>query len=168
MRARLNFRVLTIAAAMVGVLLIPATAFAYAPTGDDFITCADGGDLTVECEAGVFDPNTEVDVLVVVNPTLLDTTVTADADGEVSFAFDVPEEHKDGTITITLSGTFDGQPKVLAESVEADDIFEDGAADDDTLADTGFDASLLAIAALAALGLGGAALFVARRSRTSA
>lgn len=155
MRSRVKF--LTLAATVIGLLLIPTVAFAYAPSGDDFITCAAGGDLNVECAAGIFDPNTDVDVLVEAS-VLLDTTVTADANGEIDFAFDVPPEHEDSDIKVTLSGTKNGEAFVLAEVVGE-------ITDGEVIANTGSNAGLLALGAVGAIVIGGGALFMSRRPK---
>lgn len=151
-------KTMILAAAIIGLLLVPATAFAYAPSGDDFITCVAGGDTTVECTAGIFDPNTTVDVLVEINPVLLDTTVTADGNGEINFSFDVPAD-QDGEVTVVLTGTKSGETFVLSEAIAT-------AEGGEVIANAGSDAAVLAIGAFGAIALGGTALFVSRRSRT--
>ena len=153
---RTRSKFLTLAAALVGLLLVPATAFAYAPTGDDFITCVAGGDREVECTAGIFDPGTDVDVEVDVDGTqVLNTTLTADEDGEISFTFDVPED-AEGDVTVDLEGTKNGETFVLSDVIAQADETE-------VIANAGSDASLLAMGAVGAIALGGAALLVTRR-----
>lgn len=156
MRIRLNL--LTLIATVIGLLLVPTVAFAYAPSGDDFITCVAGGDNNVECAAGIFDPNTDVDVLVEAS-TLLDTTVTADDDGEIDFDFDVPPEHEDSEIKVTLSGTKNGEPFVLSEVVGT-------ITDGEVIANAGSNAGLLALGAVGAIAIGGGALYVSKRKHT--
>lgn len=157
MRTRLNL--LTLAAAVVGLLLVPATAFAYAPTGDDFITCVAGGDLNVECAAGIFDPNTDVQVVVTGEAEVLNTVLTADADGEISFDFDVPADHGDGEITVELTGTKNGEAFVLSEAIAR-------VTDGEVIANAGSNAGLLALGAFGAIAIGGGALYVSKRKRT--
>lgn len=158
MRSRLNL--LTLTTAVIGLLLIPATAFAYAPSGDDFITCVAGGDTNIECVAGIFDPGTDVDAEGELNGTMvLDAALTADADGEVSFNFDVPAD-EEGEVTVTLSGTKNGEAFVLSEAIA--NVNSDG----EVIANAGSDAGLLALGAIGAIALGGGALFVSRRKRT--
>lgn len=151
-------KIASLVTAVIGLLLIPATAFAYAPTGDDFITCVAGDDRTVECAAGIFDPNTDVDVLVEINPVLLDTTVTSDANGEIDFAYDVPADQS-GEVTVTLTGTKNGETFVLASTVAT-------ATESEVIANAGSNAGLLALGALGALAIGGGALVASRRKRT--
>jgi LPXTG-motif cell wall-anchored protein len=62
---------------------------------DDEVTCTITGLLGGET----------VDVLVELNPTLLDEAVTADSGGEATFAFAVPEDATDGaSVTISVAG----------------------------------------------------------------
>lgn len=158
MKTRTKFT--SLVAAVIGLLLIPATAFAYAPTGDDFITCVAGGDTNVECVAGIFDPGTEVAAEGEINGTMvLNTTLTADAQGEVSFNFDVPAD-EEGEVTVTLSGTKNGEAFVLSEAIA--NVNAEG----EVIANAGSDAGLLAIGAIGAVALGAAALFASRRKRT--
>lgn len=160
-------RLLTTVLAVMGLLVLPGVAaFAqYAPSGDDFVTCtpdpASPGD-TVECAAGIFDPNTEVDVFVE-GSVLLDTTVTANAEGEVSFAFDIPEDHPLGSYEITLTGTKNGEEFVLQETNPIAAEPASGAASD-RLSDTGSNIVPVVVIALVGLALGGGAL-VATRNR---
>lgn len=153
-------RFLTVLAAVAAMLAIPATAFAYAPSGGDFITCVAGGDNNIECEAGVFDAGSEVEVEATFNGTMvLDATLTANADGEVSFDFDVPDD-EDGEVTVTLRGTFDGETKVLSDAIAT---VEDG----EVIANAGFDSMTLLSMGLGALLLGGGVLAISRRRKSS-
>lgn len=157
-QTRLRFFVTTALAA--ALLLVPTAALAYAPTGDDFVTCVAGGDDNVECVAGIFDPNTEVEVVVEFNGAIvLSETLTADADGEVSFDFDVPTD-EDGEATVTLTGTKNGEPFVLSETVAWS---EDG----EVIANAGMDSGTIVGIAAGAIALGAGVLVLSRR-KTSA
>lgn len=156
-QTRLRFFATTLLAA--ALLLVPTAAFAYAPTGDDFVTCVAGGDSNVECVAGIFDPGTDVDVEAEFNGTMvLSETLTADADGEVSFDFDVPEG--DGEVDVTLSGTKNGETFVLSETVARSEGGE-------VIANAGSDSMTLLGIAVATIALGAGALFLSRRKHTS-
>ena len=157
---RTRSKMFTFAAALVGLLLIPTAAFAYAPTGDDFIECVAGDDPIVECTAGEFDPDSDADWEASYNPTIATGTATADDDGVVSFSFDASEVPDGSTITVEVTGTFDGETKTLADQIAT---VEDG----EVIANAGSDAALLAMGAAGAIALGGAALFVSRRKRTT-
>ncbi|MCC5948005.1 MAG: hypothetical protein JJT89_06070 [Nitriliruptoraceae bacterium] len=57
----------------------------------------------VVCEVAGLDPDQPVEVLVVVNPTLLDTVIRADADGAARFTFRIPGDLPPGAaINITI------------------------------------------------------------------
>ena len=149
MRNRSNL--IALVAAVVGLLLIPSTALAYAPTGDDFITCVAGGDSNVECVAGVFEANTDCTFE---TSSGASGSGTSDADGEFAFDFDAPSE--EGAIDATIQcGT-----KVLGETIA--NVNAEG----EVIANAGSDAGLLAIGALGAIGLGAGALFVSRRKHS--
>lgn len=155
-------KLMSLAAAVLGLLMIPAAAFAYTPSGSDFITCVAGGDSNVECTAGVFDADSEVEFEAEVLGVVFEQgTATANADGEVAFDFDVPEDSDEGDITVTLRGTLDGEAQVLS------DVIARVEADGEVIANAGSDAGLLAAGALGALAVGGAALFASRRKRTT-
>ncbi len=153
-------KVMILAAAVMGLLLIPAAAFAYTPSGDEFITCVAGDDPVVECVAGPYDPNTEFSWEAAYNPTFASGSGTVNADGEAEFSFDASEVPDDSDITVTVTGVRDGETVVLADVIAE---VEDG----EVIANAGSEAALLAIGAFGALALGGAALFVSRRKRTT-
>ena len=150
-RTRLNFLILT--ASVIGLLLIPATAFAYAPTGDDFITCVAGGDSNVECVAGVFEANTDCTFEATPGGT---GSGTSDADGEFAFDFDVPTDDETDVELSIQCGT-----KVLADTVA--NVNAEG----EVIANAGSNAGVLALGAVGAIALGGGALAISRRKRTS-
>ena len=157
MHLRTRLRLGAIVLAACSLLLIPAVASAYAPTGDDFITCVAGGDSNVDCVAGVFEegcPGTFV--AAADGGTLADgSTSDADADGEVAFDFDVPAD-ADGDITVTVEcGT-----KVLADVIAN---VEDG----EVIANAGFDSTTLVAIAVGALALGSGVLAVSRRRNSA-
>ena len=158
---RTRSKIFTFAAALVGLLLIPTAAFAYAPTGDEFITCTAGGDADVECVAGPYDPNTEFSFEASYNPTIATGSGTVNADGEAEFSFDASDVPAGEDITVQVTGIRDGQTVVLADEVV------EVAADGEIIANAGSDAALLALGAGGAIALGGAALFVSRRKRTT-
>lgn len=159
MRATTRLHLLTVLAAMAAVLAIPATAFAYAPSGGNFVTCVAGGDNNIECVAGLFDPGTEVDAEVRHRgAVVLDTTLTANSDGEVEFNFDVSDQN--GAVTVRLVGTRDGKPNVVADQIA---MVKNG----EVIANAGFDATTLGGIALATLALGGGVLAFSRRKKSS-
>jgi len=149
-RTRLNLLALT--AAVIGLLLIPATAFAYAPTGDDFITCVAGGDENIECVAGVFDAN--IDCSYEANPGGTGTG-TSDAEGEFAFNFDVPTDQETEVQVTVQCGA-----KVLSAAIA------NVTAEGEVIANAGSNAGLLALGAFGALAIGGGALYVSKRKRT--
>lgn len=64
-----------------------------------------GPEEEVECSISGLLGGETVDVLVALNPTLLDEAVTADVSGSATFAFSVPEDAtEDDTISITVDG----------------------------------------------------------------
>lgn len=163
--------------ASLGLLLVPGTAFAqYGPSADDFVTCspdpaAPGSE--VNCEAGYFEPGSDVEAQATLRDgtEVLNATLVADEDGVVAFNFEIPEDAPNGQYEVVLEGTGpDGQPKVLSErNVVAAEAAE-GARDPgrDRVADTGSDTGTYAGAALVLLLLGGGAVyFTRRRTHTS-
>lgn len=153
-------RLLFVMVALAALLAIPVSASAYAPGADDFIECVLSGERGVDCIGGFFDPGTDVDVLVETNPVLLDTTVTANEDGEVAFSFTVPDDIGDATIQVTLTGTQNGAQLVLVDDVA---LVSDG----EVLPITGASSLGLVAMAIAALVIGGGILLVARRRDTT-
>lgn len=139
MRRRARLGLGATVAAFAWLLLVPAAALAYAPTGDDFITCTVDG-ATVDCVAGVFAAGCATDVT---TSTGFSDTVTASADGEVAFAFEVPADHGDGDVAVTLRCE-EGETKVLSDVIAS---VQDG----EVIAVTGLDT-------VKVLGLGGLAL----------
>lgn len=120
-------RALTVLATVTALLLLPVAAFAYAPIGDDFITCVTNQPspgAAAECRAGLFDPGTDVVVTIDLDPNddespdpddIFTATLTADADGVVTWRFTVPASIADGTVLdIDAAGLFGGVPKVLS------------------------------------------------------
>lgn len=135
-RARLGLGATVAAFAL--LLVVPTVALAYAPTGDDFITCtADGA--TVDCVAGVLAAGCATGVT---TSTGFSDTVTASADGEVAFTFEVPTDHGDGDVAVTLRCE-QGETKVLSDVIAR---VEDG------------EVAVAGIDTLQVLGLGGLAL----------
>ena len=153
-------RALLLLAGVAALLSIPATALAYAPTGANFIACvvSNQNARIVFCEAGVFDPGTAADTQAEYNPVFYTDTVTTDDEGIASFEFVVPEAAEDAEIDVTVNGTFNGQPLVLAETVAL--VEEDG-----TIVATGANSLGLVAIAVAALALGSGILAVSRRNR---
>lgn len=156
MRIRLNL--LTLAATVIGLLLIPTVAFAYAPTGDDFITCVAGGDSNIECVAGVFEEGCAGTFEAVSDDgsvVAAGDTTAADADGEVGFDFDVAtDEETDIRVTVECGA------KVLS------DVIANVNAEGEVIANAGSNAGLLALGALGAIGIGGGALYVSKRKQS--
>lgn len=158
---RTRNKVSILAAAIIGLLLIPATAFAYTPGSGQFLTCVREPGPAVRCVAGPFRAGTPFSYEAAYNPTFATGSGTVNADGEAEFSFDASEVPAGSEITVTVEGTApDGSPLVLSD-VEAT-VDADG-----ELAVTGSEAGLLAIGALGALALGGAALFASRRKRST-
>ncbi len=154
MRRRARLGLGAVVSVMVWLLLMPAAALAYAPSGDDFITCTAEG-TTVDCVAGVFAAGCATDVT---TSTEFSDTVTASADGEVAFAFEVPPTHSNGDIAVTLRCE-EGETKVLSEVVAS---VQDG----EVIAVTGLDTlQMLGLGGLA-LVLGAGILAVSRSSRS--
>lgn len=150
-------RLLFVLTALTALLAIPVSASAYLPGSDDFVECVLDGNRGVDCIGGFFDPGTQVDVIAVVGGvTIFETTLTADANGEVAFSFTVPDDVADGMIRVTLTGTQNGQPLTLTDDVA---MITDG----DVLPVTGASSLGLVAMAIAALVLGGGILFVTRR-----
>lgn len=144
------------------LLAMPTAAFAYAPTGDDFITCVAGGDTVVECEAGEYDPDSSVAWTAEYNPEIANGTATADADGTASFSFDAADVPDGSEITVTTTGTFDGETKVLSDVIAT-------AADGEIIANAGAESLTIISLAAGALLLGVGILAVnRRRSATNA
>jgi LPXTG-motif cell wall-anchored protein len=173
-QTRTFYPVRRLTAVVVGALLLVAMAAVpalaqYPPAANLTVACAPenpGPGVTVNCTISGAPGNTELDIVVEINPTLLDTTVTTNADGEASFSFDVPGDAQDGdTITITVSGeeiegTLDVQLTVADEEVVVDD--------EDELADTGVETSTLLLAGLIIATLGfGVVLASRRKERTT-
>lgn len=150
MRIRLNM--LTLTAAVIGLLLIPTAAFAYAPTGDDFITCVAGGDSNVECVAGVFEANTDCTFEASTGAT---GDGSSDGEGEFAFDFDVPTDEETEVQVTVQCGT-----KVLSDTIA------NVTAEGEVIANAGSNAGLLALGAVGAIGIGGAALYVSKRKQT--
>lgn len=97
---------------------------------------------------------------------VLDTTTTADAEGDFAITITLYEE---GVYTLTATGRESGEQAVAVVTVVGDNaapVVDNGAAG---LADTGVDGSmiLLGAAGLGALGLGAASVVVARRRSAS-
>lgn len=190
----LTSRLRVLAMALVTIflmLLAPATAFAYAPTGGDFIECIeeddededddsaddsdDSDDGDIECVAGVFEEGCEVTFEATdEDGNVIDSgTVTADDDGEVEFTLDIGDNDPED-LTITVRCDEGDNPKVLSDELDnvlaapgdgdddADDDDEDDE-DDDDLANTGADTLTVLSVALGAVALGGLVLGVSRR-----
>lgn len=159
MHLRTRLRLAAIIMTAFSLLLIPVVASAYAPTGDDFITCTAGDESDVACVAGVFEEGCPGSFAAATEEGSVaeGSTTNADEDGEVEFGFDIPSDEGDMTVTVRC-GT-----KVLSEVVE--NVNEDGGVDEDgeTIADTGFDSMTLIAVAVGALALGGGVLAVSRR-----
>lgn len=156
--------------AAMGLMLLPGTAFAqYGPSADDFVTCspdpaAPGAD--VNCEAGIFEPGTEVDAEATVGETqVLDATLTAGEDGTVAFGFTIPEDAPNGRYDVTVTGA-DG--KVLSEQlVVAPEAAEGARSPGRGLGNTGTQTASFAGAALVLLLIGGGAVYFTRRRSTT-
>ena len=174
---RTRSKIFTFAAALVGLLLLPGAALAvtsediteeefrtrYAPEDeDDFINCVSNEDGdTVSCEAGLFDGGTTITWTAAYNPEIANGTATVNADGTADFSFDASGVPAGSEIVVAVEGTYNGEPKVIAAvaaTVEADG---------EIIANAGSDAAVLALGAAGAIALGGAALFVSRRKRTT-
>lgn len=150
---RRSQRLLFVLTALAAMLALPTAAWAYAPTGDDFITCVAGGDDTIECVAGVFEENRDCTFSVSTGAT---GSGSADAEGELAFAFDVPTGEATDIVVTVQCGT-----KVLAATVANVD------AEGEVIANAGTDGlTLLAIGA-GALALGGGILAISRRRTSS-
>lgn len=140
---------------VLALLLVPTAAHAYAPTGDDFITCtADGS--SVDCVAGIFAAGCET---ALETSTGFTDTVTASVDGEVAFAFEVPADHGDGDIRVTLRCD-QGGTKILSDVIAA---VEDG----EVIAITGFDTIEMVALGAVAIVFGAGILAVTRPGRSS-
>lgn len=161
-------------AIVVGALLLVAMAAVpalaqYPPAQDLSVACAPenpGPGVSVTCIISGAPGNTELNIVVEINPTLLDTTVTTDDGGEATFSFDVPDDAQDGdVITITVAGeeiegTLDVELTVADDEVAVDD--------DEELADTGAETSTLLLVGviIAIVGIG-VVLASRRKERTT-
>lgn len=170
---RVRIKTLTIAVATLGVLALPTAALAYAPSGNSFVSCSpdpvEAGD-TVAVSGGLFDPGTDVDMVATSGgETLADADAKAGANGTVAFSVDVADDTDAGDATITLTGTRNGDDETVVGTCEIVDAEVAADGDEaDELADTGSETGLLGAAALAAIALGGGALYASRRTRTTA
>lgn len=152
----------SIITALSGLMLAVAAtaALAYAPPGNDFVTCVNNDDGSATVSAGVFEPGEEVEVT---TPGGQVVNGIADDNGEV---------------------TINGDGDLCADEVGNNEIEEDpdvlGAGDDrdrggagqpavdaggDQIPNTGANAGTLMLGALAALGIGGGALLMTRRNK---
>lgn len=154
-------RLLFIVAALATLLAIPVSASAYAPGSSEFVECVLAGNRGVDCIGGFFDPGTEVQVVATAgDDVVFEGTFVADADGEVSFSFTVPDDVADGMIRVTLTGTLNGEPLTLTDDVA---MVTDG----EVLPVTGASSFGLLAMALAAVAVGGGILLVTRRRDTT-
>lgn len=157
---------LTVVAAALLLVGASSAAFAqYPPAADLSVACTpeDPGPLEqVDCTITGSPADIDLHILVEINPTLLDTTVTTDGDGEASFSFDVPADASDGdTITITIEGEEIEGSLVLDLAVSDEEPVED-----EDLVRTGSDTGSLMLIGLVAAGLGvGAVVYGRRRVR---
>lgn len=168
-QTRTFYPVRRLTAVVVGALLVVAMAAVpalaqYPPAANLSVACAPenpGPGATVNCTISGAPGNTVLGIVVEIRSTVLDTTVTTNADGEASFAFDVPSDAQDGdTITITVSGEAIEGTLVAQLTVADEEVVVDG---EDELADTGVETSTLLLAGLIIAILGIAGVLASRR-----
>ena len=128
----------------------------------------------VDCSIQGLIPNETVDVLVELNPMLLDEPVTADDMGNAAFTFTIPDDVDDGdTVVITLNGLgADGLAELALNVSVAEPEMEEVAEPDDEVADeedvlpeTGSPTVLTGGVGVITLLIGGLALALTHRQR---
>ena len=163
--------IIALGSVVTALLLVAAmgtAAFAQYPPAEDLsVACTPESPEPLDevtCTISGGPANTDLHVVVELNPILFDETVTTDADGEAQFAFDVPEDAEPGdTITITISGDEIEGTQVLSLTIAAEEVVDD----EEELPDTGAEASTLVLVGLLVAGLGvGAVVFGRRRERS--
>lgn len=163
----------TVVVALMVVTMLATAAFAQYPpapaTQNDVQTTVQSSDedgptpgSSTTMTFGGLPPNTDVRIVVQVNPVLFDGVVRTNSQGVAQVTFTIPADVTPGTvITADLSGdAVSGtvrQQIVVAASVSAA-----------TLADTGFDLMRWSIFGVAGLLAGGLLIGFARRSSKSA
>lgn len=166
-------------------LIAQLEALEVTELGEVTVTCGDGPfapDDEVECSIAGLIGNETVDVLVEVNPTLLDDAVTADPTGAATFAFALPDDvTEEDTVTITVDGlgaeglaglTLDiTEPDpVVDETDQVEEVTDDtdeAEEDEETLPETGGTTALLGLFGLVAIAAGTLTVRTGRRGRKS-
>lgn len=174
MRSRGRFGVIFL---VVGLLVLPATAaFAQYPPPPvlSVSTVPEDPQPGDEVEATVAgaQPGELLSWEAATNPVFASGTVTADAQGEATFAFTVPEDLPIGTrIFVRVSGELSGSADaaVVVSDVAEEEVVEEEVAAEPTpdMPRTGLEVATFVLAALLLIGLGGAAIVGARRRERS-
>ncbi|SFF49725.1 LPXTG cell wall anchor domain-containing protein [Blastococcus tunisiensis] len=148
---------------------IPAAAVPTAvpaKSGDLTLAPSSAGPITpgkkITVSGSGYAPNSSVDVIIYSTPQVL-TTVIADGTGAFSVEVTVPAGLAAGSHTVVASGV--DASGVLRYVTLPITVTADGVA---TLANTGADVTVPAVAGLATLGLGAGLIVFARRRRTAA
>lgn len=149
---------------------LAATAFAQTPYDEDnppAVSCsaeqAAAGD-TIECEVTGLFPLEAFSWIAEYNPTVAEGDGVADEAGSAAFDFEVTEDAAGETITVTVTGEQSGVLTAEIEVVEDEPVTDDDVADDeDELPQTGAETILYVLGGLLLVGIGGAALLMARR-----